>query len=468
MPKKKTDNQELIAQGKLPPQDIEAEQSVLGAIMIDKNSLAKVADVLLPEDFYRPAHEKIYSVMLDLFAKSQPIDILTVSSRLKEKNELEEIGGMSYLSELVNVVPTSSHIDHYGKIVNKKRILRDLINASYNISSIAQDEKQDVENILDQAEQEIFRISQRSTGEGFEHIGEDLKKAFDRIEELHNHRGKLRGVTTGFRSLDNILSGLQRSDLVILAARPSLGKTSLALDIARNAALSEKIPVGIFSLEMSRDQIVDRLVSAEANVDLWKIRTGNLSDKGEPSDFDLLQESMAKLSEAPIYIVDIATPTIIQMRAMARRLQAETNLKLLIVDYLQLITSASRSDNLVQQMTEISRGLKALARELSIPILALSQLNRSVEQRPNQIPRLSDLRESGSIEQDADVVMFIYREDRTRDNAEKNNIADVIIAKHRNGPLGKATFRFSEQYASFRELSKEESSEFGIPGNEEF
>ncbi len=457
-----------MASGKLPPQDIEAEQSVLGAVMIDKNSLAKVADVLLSEDFYRPNHQKIYTAMIELFSRSEPIDILTVSSRLKEKNELEEIGGMSYLSELVNLVPTSSHIDHYGKIVNKKRILRDLINASYNISELAREEKKDVEDVLDQAEQEIFKISQRTAGAGFLHIGDDLKKAFERIEELHHHRGKLRGITTGFRSLDNILSGLQKSDLVILAARPSMGKSSLALDIARNAALKENIPVGFFSIEMSRDQIIDRLIAAEANVDLWKIRTGNLSEKGEPNDFELLQEAIAKLDEAPIHIVDTASPTIIQIRAMARRLQAEVNLGLLVVDYLQLINPTGRTDNLVQQMTEISRGLKALARELNIPILAISQLSRAVEQRPHQIPRLSDLRDSGSIEQDADVVMFIYREDKVKEESDKHNKADVIIAKHRNGPVGKITCHFSEQFASFRELTKEEGFDLGVTENEEF
>ena len=459
---------EIIASGRLPPQDIEAEQSVLGAVMIDKNSLAKVADLLIPEDFYRPNHQKIYTAMIELFSRSEPIDILTVSSRLKEKNELEEIGGMSYLSELVNLVPTSSHIDHYGKIVNKKRVLRDLINASYNISELAREEKKDVEDVLDQAEQEIFKISQRTAGPGFQHISDDLKKAFERIEELHHHRGKLRGIATGFRSLDNILSGLQRSDLVILAARPSIGKSSLALDIARNAALKEKIPVGVFSIEMSRDQVIDRFIAAEANVDLWKIRTGNLSEKGEPNDFELLQEAGAKLNEAPIHIVDIASPTVIQIRAMARRLQAEVNLGLLVVDYLQLIIATGKTDNLVQQMTEISRGLKALARELNIPILAISQLSRAVEQRPHQIPRLSDLRDSGSIEQDADVVMFIYREDKVKEESNRHNKADVIIAKHRNGPVGKVTFHFSEQFASFRELTKEEGIDLGMTENEEF
>jgi replicative DNA helicase len=465
--KKETTEQAQIA-GRLPPQDIEAEQSVLGAIMIDKNAIVKVADFLSPEDFYRPNHQQIYEVMLELFSKNQPIDVLTVSSRLKEKEQLEKIGGISYLSELVNLVPTASHIEHYSKIVNKKRILRDLITASYNISELAQEEKKDVNDVLDLAEQEIFRISQKNAGPAFLHISEDLKKAFERIDELHHQRGKLRGVATGFSSLDNLLSGLQKSDLIILASRPSLGKTALALDIARNAALKEKVPVGVFSIEMSRDQVTDRLVAAQANVDLWKIRTGNLSEKGQPNDFELIQEAMAKLDEAPIYIDDAPMPTVLQMRAMARRLQAETGLGLLVVDYLQLLYSTSNTDSMVQQMTETTRSLKALARELSIPILAISQLSRAVEHRLSQIPRLADLRESGSIEQDADVVMFIYREDQVKQETERQNLADIIISKHRNGPLGKITLYFNQQFASFRELTKDESLEYSVRESEEF
>jgi replicative DNA helicase len=443
-------------ESKLPPQDIEAEQSVLGSLMIDKNAVVKVADLLIPEDFYRPNHQQIYEAVLDLFAKSQPIDILTVSSRLKEKNILDEAGGMSYLSQLVNTVPTSSHIAHYAKIVNKKHVLRELISASYEISELAFKEDHETSELLDEAEKRIFQISQKNIGPAFRHVKEDLKNAFERIDDLHKQKGKLRGVATGFRQLDNTLAGLQKSDLIILAARPSLGKTSLALDIARHAALREKVTVGVFSIEMSREQVVDRLVAAEANVDLWKIRTGRLSTEGSPNDFELIQDAMAKLSEASIYIDDAPMPTVMQMRAMARRLQGETGLGLLVVDYIQLLTASIRTDSLVQEMTEISRSLKALARELNIPVIAISQLSRAVEQRPNQIPRLSDLRESGSIEQDADVVMFIYREDRVKENTAKQNMADIIVAKHRNGPLGKITVHFAENYASFRDLADEE------------
>ena len=441
--------------GRIPPQDIEAEQSVLGGIMIDKNAMSKVADILVPDDFYRTNHQKIYGVMLEFFSKGQPIDILTVSSRLREQGNLDEIGGMSYLSELVNAVPTASHIAHYGKIVNKKRVLRDLLSASFEIGELATHEEKDTEEILDTAEQKIFSVFQRIVSKAFQHIKQGLHEAFERIDLLHKQKDELRGVPTGFKALDNILAGLQKSDLVILAARPSLGKSSFALDIARSAATEHKIPVGIFTLEMSRDQVIDRLISAESNVPLWKIRTGRLSEEGSPNDFELIQESMARLDEAPIFIDDTPSPTVIQMRAMARRLKAESGLRLLIVDYIQLIQPSTNSDNMVQQMTEISRSLKGLARELNIPVIAISQLNRQVEQRPNQIPRLSDLRESGAIEQDADVVMFIHRKNREDEPTLRDNITDIVVAKHRNGPLGKATVLFADQYASFRNLAQE-------------
>jgi len=458
MPKKKKieEKEKILLDGKLPPQDIEAEQSVLGALMIDKNAISKVADILAIDDFYKTNHQLIYEVILELFSKNQPIDILTVSSRLKEKEQLEEIGGISYLSELVNAVPSSSHITHYAKIINKKKVLRELLNSAYEIAELALDEEKDAQEVLDEAESKIFSISKFSISPGLKPIKEDLKEAFDRIDLLNREKNKLRGVPTGFKSLDNLTAGLQKSDLIILAARPSLGKTALALDIARHAALKENVPVGIFSLEMSREQVIDRLIAAEANVELWKLRTGKLSETGDPSDFDLAQEATSRLFEAPIYIDDSPNPSIVQIRAMARRLQAETNLGLIIIDYLQLMQSTLNTDNLVQQVTEISRSLKALARELNIPVLTISQLTRAVEQRPNQIPRLSDLRESGSIEQDADVVMFIYREDRVKEDTARKNEADIIIAKHRNGPLGKISLYFDEAFTTFREFSKEE------------
>ncbi len=452
--KKNASTPEELA-GRVPPQDIEAEQSVLGGIMIDKNAMSKVADILVPEDFYRTGHQKIYAVMMEFFSKGQPIDILTVSSRLREQGTLDEIGGMSYLSELVNAVPTASHIAHYGKIVNKKRVLRDLLAASFEIGELATHEEKDTEDILDTSEQKIFSVFQRIVSKSFQHIKQGLSEAFERIDLLHKQKDELRGVPTGFKTLDNILAGLQKSDLIILAARPSVGKSSFALDIARNAATEYKIPVGIFTLEMSRDQVIDRLISAESNVPLWKIRTGRLSEEGSPNDFELIQEAMARLDEAPIFIDDTPSPTVIQMRAMARRLKAESGLRLLIVDYIQLIQPDTHSDNMVQQMTEISRSLKGLARELNIPVIAISQLNRQVEQRPNQIPRLSDLRESGAIEQDADVVMFVHRKNREDEPTLRDNLTDIVVAKHRNGPLGKATVLFADQYASFRNLAQE-------------
>ena len=439
---------------KLPPQNIEAEKSLLGCLMIDTEAILKVVDFLIPRDFYKEAHQKIYQSMVELFERREPIDVLNVSSRLKEKNQLEEIGGVSYLTELVNSVPTASHILSYAKIVQQKRILRDLIEASQEIGSLAYQESEDVDILLDQAEKKIFSIAQKSLTQTFTPVKETLEETFKRIDELSKHKGGLRGIPTGFRALDNILAGLQKSDLIILAARPSLGKSALACDIARYVACQHKIPVGIFSLEMSRDQIVDRLIAAQADIDLWRLRTGRLSDEGEDNDFERIQRAMGVLSEAPIYIDDAAGSNILQMRAMARRLQADKGLGLLIVDYLQLMEPRNPSQSMVQQVTENSKALKSLAKELNIPVLAISQLSRAVEQRSPQIPRLADLRESGSLEQDADVVLFIYREDRYKPNTERKNIADIIIAKHRNGPVGKVELYFDEPRVSFRDIEK--------------
>ena len=439
---------------KLPPQSIEAEQSVLGCLMIDKNAVIKVADFLQPNDFYKGIHREIYEVMINLFEKGEPIDLLSVANKLKEKNLFEEIGENAYLTQLINTVPTSSHVANYAKIVQRKRILRDLIEASQDIGAMAYEEAEDVEVVLDNAERRIFGIAKHSLSQDFVPVKDTLEQAFNRIDELSHYEGKLRGVPTGFTDLDNILAGLQKSDLIVLAARPSLGKSALALDIAKNIAINEKIPVGLFSLEMSLDQIVDRFIASQANVDLWRLRTGKLSSEGEDNDFSRIQQALGVLSEAPIYIDDVASSNILQMRAMARRLQARHGLGLIIVDYLQLMESRSQSENMVQQMTEISRSLKGLAKELNIPVLAISQLSRGVEQRSPQIPRLSDLRESGSIEQDADVVLFIYREDRYRPDTTRKNIADIMIAKHRNGPIGKVELYFDERRASFRNLEK--------------
>jgi len=445
---------------KIPPQNIEVEQSVIGALLIDKEAITKIADVLAPKDFYQPSHEKIYTAILELYEKAKPIDIITIETRLKESGDLQSVGGSGYLAELSNKVPSASHIEEYAKIVKEKKILRELIKASAEITEGVFDTGRDVEELLDEIEQKIFRVSQASVQKAFVHLKDELKVAYERIEKLHRGEGSLRGITSGFQELDNLLSGFQKSDLVILGARPSLGKTSLALDIARNAALRGNAAVGIFSLEMSREQVVDRLISSDSGVPLWKIRTGRITDDFE---FEAIQHSLGRLASPNIYIDDTASPNIMQMRSMARRLQGDRGLDLLIVDYLQLITPRTKSDNVVNQVTEVSRGLKSLARELNIPVIALSQLSRGIENRENGVPRLADLRDSGSIEQDADVVMFIHRKDKGKDQNEvpvdEQGIAQIIISKHRNGPLGVVQLKFDQEHSSFRSIDKR----FGEP-----
>ena len=439
---------------KVPPHDLEAEMSVLGSLMLDKDAIIKVADFLRPEDFYYKKHEDIYRTIEELFSQGEPIDMISVSSKLKAKNLLEKIGGAAYLTELINVVPTASHIITYGKIVQKKRILRDLISVGQDISLSGYEEEKESEDLLDNAERRIFEITQKSMTQTFTSIKPCLKEAFERMEKISNKEGKLRGVSTGFYELDNYLSGLQNSDLVILAARPSMGKSSLALDIAKNVALKENKPIGFFSLEMSNDQLVDRMISSEANVDAWKIRQGTLSSSGENNDFIKIQHALGTLSDAPIFINDTSSITVLQMRAMARRLKSQHGLGLIVIDYLQLIEPSNKNIGSVQQITEISRQLKGLARELNVPVLALSQLSRAVEQRTPSIPKLSDLRDSGSIEQDADVVLFIYREEVYRKETPKKGIAEIIIAKHRNGPIGKLELFFDNSKSSFRNLER--------------
>jgi len=443
---------------KMPPHSEEAEKSVLGSLLLDKDAIIKIADIITSRDFYKKSNRLIFEAMLDLYQNQEPIDVLNVTERLKDKGHLKEAGGASYLSSLTGSIATPAHVVSYAKTVHKKRILRDLISASYNIAELGYREDEDVDFILDEAEKNIFGITQDSMSKTFGHVKSALDEAFERINRLHEHESAMRGVPTGFKKLDNVLSGFQKSDLVILAARPSLGKTSLALSIALNVA-KEKIPVGIFSLEMSSEQIVDRFIASEARVDLWRLRTGNLSDDGEYNDFTRISDAMGTLSEAPIFIDDASTPNVMQMRTMARRLQAEHGLGLLIVDYLQLIQPRNPNDSPVQAISEISRSLKGLARELNVPVLALSQLSRAVEQRTARIPKLSDLRDSGSIEQDADVVMFIYREDRDRENSERKNEADIIIAKHRNGPLGTVPVYFDQDRATFENLAQDQYSQ---------
>ena len=434
---------------RMPPHALEAEKTVLGALMVDKDAITQIADVLGVGDFYKEAHNVIYDAMLRLYEHNDPIDVLSLSNSLEEKRTIDTVGGPTYLASLVRGVTSASNITYYAKIIQKKAVLRRLITVASEINELGYNEAEDIEKVLDDAEQKIFSVSQKSLKQEFTPIKTILGEAFDRLDDLHKNKGVMRGVPTGFMDLDDLLSGLQKSDLIILAARPSVGKTSLALDIARQVGTLARIPVGIFSLEMSADQLVDRMIAAESNLDLWRLRTGNLKD----SDFTKINEAMGTLSEAPIFIDDTSSANIMEMRTMARRLQAEHDLGLIIIDYLQLMEGRG-NENRVQEISEISRGLKMLAKELNIPIVALSQLSRAVESRPDQRPKLSDLRESGSIEQDADVVMFIYREDRVNPDTENKGVAEIIVAKHRNGPVGTKQLYFHEEAASYKNLEK--------------
>jgi len=436
---------------KLPPQNTEAEQCLLGCLMLDKDAIVKVVDFIRAEDFYKSIHQDVFQVMFDLYEKQQPIDILSVSSRLKERNKIEDVGGSAYLTSLINSVPTATHVSNYAKIVREKKILRELISASEEIGLSAFDESEEVDILLDKAEKTVFSIGQRSLTQTFLPIKDILSDTFERLDELSKYAGKLRGVATGFIDLDKILGGLQKSDLVILAARPSMGKTSLALDIARNVAVLENKPVGLFSLEMSKDQLADRLLASLANINLWNLRNGKLTS----DDYSRLQHAMGSLSDSPLFIDDAGSVNILQIRAMARRLQANKGLSLIVIDYLQLMEPMNKFASPVQQVTENSRALKMLAKELNVPVLVLSQLSRAVEQRTPAIPRLSDLRESGAIEQDADVVLMIYREDKNTENSLNPNIAKIMIEKHRNGPTGGVDLYFDENRVSFRNLDKE-------------
>jgi len=435
---------------KLPPQNTEAEQCLLGCLMLDKEAIVKVVDFIKSEDFYKGIHQDIYQSMFELYERSEPIDILSVSARLKEKNRIEEIGGSAYLTSLINSVPTATHVSNYAKIVRQKKILRDLIAASEEIGLTAFDEEEEVDVLLDKAEKIVFNIGQRALTQAFTPIKDILPETFERLDMLSKQSGGLRGVPTGFRDLDNMLAGLQKSDLIILAARPAMGKSSLALDIARNVAIATNQPVGLFSLEMSKDQLADRMIAGVANIDSWHLRTGHLKD----DDYSRIQHAMGILSEAPIYIDDAGSVNILQMRAMARRLQANKGLSLLVIDYLQLMQPMNKYASPVQQVSENSRALKILAKELNVPVLVLSQLSRAVEARVPQIPRLSDLRESGAIEQDADMVMFIYREDVYNENSLNPGLAKVLIEKHRNGPVGYVDLFFDKQRVSFRNIDK--------------
>lgn len=441
-----------------PPQDLEAERALLGSILLRPEAMHEVVDVVSPESFYAGKHRLIFGAMFELFKKTEPIDLVSVSSKLKENKQLENAGGMTYLASLVDTVPTSMNAKHYADITLKKAVMRSLIECSHHISELGFSEEEDIDELLDKAEKKMYEVTNAPTNHKFVSLAHVLEDAFERLDKLSKSDGELRGVPTGFSELDHKTAGLQKSDLIILAARPSMGKTSLALDIARNAAVKFGKSVGIFSLEMSAQQLVDRLLASEAQVDSWRLRTGKLKADEE---FDRISDALNHLSQAKIFIDDQPANNIIKMRSTARRLKAEHGLDLIIVDYLQLMAPTTRlkAESMVQQVTEISRSLKQLARELEVPVIALSQLSRAIETRRGR-PQLSDLRDSGSIEQDADLVWFIHSEDRYKEQAERSNIIELIIAKHRNGPIGTVELFFDEKKTTFRSIERHGASQF--------
>jgi len=444
-----------VPAGKIPPQNLDAEMSLLGAVLIDEETLADISEHVKMYDFYDKRHGLIYDAMMRLYEKRKPVDLLTLTEELKKKNDIETIGGSAYLTELTNYVPTAAHAEAYAELVQQKAIRRRLIKASAEISEMGYDEETSTEQLLESAEAELFAVSDQSLKQDLVSIEAILTDSFDRMEELHRNKGQLRGVRTGYRDLDNMTAGLQRSDLIILAARPAMGKTTLVTNLAYNVATIAKQPVLFFSLEMSKEQLVDRMLADASGVDSWNIRTGNLSD----DDFSKLSDAMGEMAEAPIYIDDTPGVSVLEMRTKARRAAHEQPLGLIIIDYLQLMQGSGRDNgNRVQEVSEISRGLKLLARELNVPVIALSQLSRSVESRSPQIPMLSDLRESGSIEQDADIVMFIYREEYYNPDTDRKQITDLIIAKHRNGPVGKVELFFHPERLRFMSLDRKHES----------
>ena len=439
-----------MASDRVPPQSLESERALLGALLLKPDAIYDVADIIGASSFYAEKHRIIFGAMKELSERGEPIDLLTLSERMQNQGSLEHAGGRAYLAELAGSAPAPGNFSHYAELVSRKFLMRSLIDAAYGITESAYDDARETMEVLDEAEKSIYAIGDASASHKFTAIGDKLHEAWDRIEALSKKEGGIRGVPSGFASLDNLLSGFHPSDLVIIAARPSVGKTSLALDIARNAAVRHNVPVGIFSLEMSSEQLIDRMLAAESFVNSWKLRTGQIK---EADDFNRIRDALESLSKAPIYIDDKPGNNILAMRAVARRLKREKGIGLIIVDYLQLMapTTTRATDSLVQQVTEISRSLKSLARELKVPVIALSQLSRAVEQRGGK-PRLSDLRDSGSIEQDADVVIFIHREDKRNPDSDRPNIAEILIEKHRNGPTGKTELYFDEKRATFQPI----------------
>ena len=445
--------------GKQQPHNIEAEASLLGAILIDADALVKIADNVTADDFYDQRHRRIYEATIQLYERRSPIDVLTLADQLKNSHNLDLVGGAAYLTELTNFVPTAAHVEQYANIVAQKALRRRLIRTSKQLTELGYDESKALNELVEEAESQLFQVSEKEVKQSVISLETILAESFDRLDDLHKDKNKIRGVSTGFRDMDNLLAGLQRSDLFILAGRPSMGKTAFVLNLAHNVATIAKQPVLIFSLEMGKEQLVDRLLSMESGVDAWALRTGNLSD----TDFERIGHAMGTLSEAPIFIDDTPGITVGDLRTKARREAHKQPLGLIIIDYLQLMSGGSKfsgSDNRTQEVSEISRGLKSVARELNVPIIALSQLSRSVENRNPQIPQLADLRESGSIEQDADVVAFIYREEYYNPETERKGITSILVKKHRNGPTGDVELFFDKAKQRFRSLDKQHTQPF--------
>ena len=441
---------ELNILNRIPPQNIEAEQSVLGAMLLDSEAIAVAAEALKGEDFYRPDHAEIFEAIIDLFNKAEPVDIITVSEQLKARGTLDKVGGLEYIAYLADSVPTTANVKHYVSIVEEKSILRKLIRAATEIIDMSYGPVEDIAAVLDRAEKSIFDILKKRSSKGYYHVKEILVETFNKLEELYNLKEHITGVPSGFIDLDYKTSGFQNSDLILIAARPSMGKTAFALNIAQYAAVYKKVPVAIFSLEMSKEQLVNRILCSEALVDSQKMKTGNLDDE----DWDKIARALGPLSEAPIYIDDTPGMSVMEIRAKCRRLKLEKNLGLVIIDYLQLMQGRTRTENRQQEISEISRALKILAKEINVPVITLSQLSRAPETRADHRPVLSDLRESGAIEQDADLVMFIDRDDYYRPETDKKNIAEIIIAKHRNGSTGTVELVWLGQYTKFANLKR--------------
>ena len=434
-----------MAEERIPPQNLAAEQSVIGSMLLDKNAVVRVIEILHPDSFYRDAHRFIYETILDLFDRGEPVDLVTVSEALKKSGKLDAVGGAVYVADLLNSVPTAANVEYYAKIVDEKAVLRRMIETGTKIVTDAFRDPEDVDQVLDQAEKMIFDIAMKRTREGFFKIDSVIKRVLDKIDSLYGKKESITGISSGYPDLDQLTAGFQNADLIIIAARPAVGKTAFALNIAQQVAIKQNIPVALFSLEMSKEQLAQRMLCSEAEVDAQKLKTASLSDTG----WKKLTRALGRLSEAPIFIDDSASITATEIRAKARRLKIERGLGLVIVDYLQLMRGRSRIENRVQEISDIARSLKTLARELDVPVIALSQLSRAVEQRPDRIPRLSDLRESGEIEQTADVVMFIHRDDYYNPQSDRGNIAEIIIAKQRNGPIGTIELVFRKELTKF-------------------